>query len=642
VRNRYLLFVDAFFLLVAIVAAALLRFEGLSWPPEVWTALVLYALIAVPVKLFVFWTMGLYRRLWQYASLADLERLALCTIACVSVGAIVGLVILPAFPGGPGRLPYSIVALDAVLGAIALTGARLLVRAAWRPRRVGFANARRALIVGAGAAGGLIVRELTENPRLKLRAIALIDDDPLKRGRELHGVPIAGNLADLERVVRNLSIDEVIIALPSAPGDVVRNVVRAAADVGVPTRTVPGLYELLDGRKSVSALRRVEIADLLRRDCVQTDLRSVRTLAAGKTVLVTGAGGSIGSELCRQLARLDPSCLVVVGRGENSIFELLGAIGELAPNLQIMPVIADVRDRGRLEEVFAKYRPATVFHAAAHKHVPLMEANVAEAILNNVQGTRVVADNAWRYGAERFVLISSDKAVRPSSVMGATKRLAEGVLQSYAGERGRHFVSVRFGNVLGSRGSVIPTFLRQIEAGGPVTITHREMRRFFMTIPEAVQLVLQAGVMAEDAEVFVLDMGEAVRIYDLARDVIRLSGLAEGTDIDILETGIRPGEKLYEELFFDAEHAAPTAHPKILRAKNAALGLHGSSDVDDLIERARRNEPADELRARIKRLVPEYTGADHLPASQSAGRRVASMDDPVRRAGSAELEPSLP
>jgi FlaA1/EpsC-like NDP-sugar epimerase len=293
-----------------------------------------------------------------------------------------------------------------------------------------------------------------------------------------------------------------------------------------------------------------------------------------------------------------------------------------------------------MARVFRAYRPDTVFHAAAHKHVPLMETNVAEAILNNVHGTRVVADCAWRYGADRFVLISSDKAVRPTSVMGATKRLAEGVVQRYSGETGRHFVSVRFGNVLGSRGSVIPTFLRQVQSGGPVTVTHREMRRYFMTIPEAVQLVLQAGVLAEDGEVFVLDMGEPVRIYDLARDVIRLSGLEEGMDIEIVETGVRPGEKLYEELFFDAEHASPTAHPKVLRARNAALSLDGPPTLDELVTLARCGADADELRAAIKALVPEYGGAAEVKLPASIPVSAPRIGEP--RLGARDLVPASP
>jgi FlaA1/EpsC-like NDP-sugar epimerase len=397
--------------------------------------------------------------------------------------------------------------------------------------------------------------------------------------------------------------------MPRAPGALVREIVQAAMEAGIQARTVPGLFEILSGRVSVGALREVQIEDLLRREPIHTDLQQVRGLATGETVLVTGAGGSIGSELCRQLAKLDPARLVLLGHGENSIFDVLHELERLAPNLSIVPVIADVRNRERLEEVFARYRPYSVFHAAAHKHVPLMEANPGEAVTNNVLGTRNVAELAAAYGAEHFVLISTDKAVRPTNVMGASKRVAEQIVQTIAETEGKNFVAVRFGNVLGSRGSVVPTFLRQIRQGGPVTITHPEMRRYFMTIPEAVQLVLQAGALGKGGEVFVLDMGQPVKIVDLASDLIRLSGLEPGLDIEIKFTGTRPGEKLYEELFFNSENASPTSHPKVLRARNATLPAGISIIVDRLLAEARGCKSDDEIRALLRRLVPDYAPA---------------------------------
>ena len=604
-RNRYLLVADYVLLGVAAWLAFLARFEGGVWPAEMSGLLRAYVLIAVPAKLSVLWRVGMYARLWRYAGIRDLEVLAGGIAGVAAVGAVTGLVVCPLVFGQ--RVPVSVVALDALIGGAALGITRLLVRIARRRRAA--RDGRRAVIVGAGAAGSLIVREVLESPRLHVVPVAFVDDDPDKQGRKLHGVKVTGRLADLASVVETYRAEEVIIAMPSVSGAVVREVVRQAAEAGVPTRTVPGLFELIQGHKSVSALRKVAIEDLLCREPVLTDLARVSQLATGKVVLVTGAGGSIGSELCRQIARLGPARLIAVGRGENSVFELIQELHAAHPELPaVEPVIADVRDRARLERVFRAFRPGTVFHAAAHKHVPLMEQNVSEAILNNVLGTRVVAELAAAHGAERFVLISSDKAVRPSSVMGATKRLAEGVVQKIALRSSCRFVSVRFGNVLGSRGSVIPTFLRQIQAGGPVTITHPEMVRYFMTIPEAVQLVLQAGVMGRGGEVFVLDMGKPVRVLDLARDLIRLSGLGED-DVEIRFTGMRPGEKLYEELFFDEENAEPTEHPKVLRAKNAALEFPGRYTVDDLLADARDNLSADELRRAICRLVPEYTGA---------------------------------
>jgi len=387
-------------------------------------------------------------------------------------------------------------------------------------------------------------------------------------------------------------------------------VVAPELKAGVQTRTVPGIFDIISGRVAVASLREVEIQDLLRREPIQTDLEQVRVLATGETVLVTGAGGSIGSELCRQLARLEPAQVLVMGHGENSIFDVMAELTERYPHLEAVPIIGDVRDRQRMRLIFERYRPYAVFHAAAHKHVPLMEENVAEAITNNVLGTKNVAELSAEYGVEHLVLISTDKAVRPTNVMGATKRVAEQIVQEVAEATGRNFVAVRFGNVLGSRGSVVPTFLRQIQAGGPVTVTHPEMRRYFMTIPEAVQLVLQAGAIGKGGEVFVLDMGEPVKILDLATDLIRLSGLEVGSDVEIRFTGTRPGEKLYEELFFDSESALPTDHPKVLRAKNGVLPVGLSTAVDLLVDGARHGWPDEQLRALLLRLVPQFRVSD--------------------------------
>ena len=611
-RNRHLLLIDAVLLPVAAWLAFAIRFEGAAWPAGMLGVFIAFVALTVPAKLAMLVWAGMYGRLWRYASIHDLAVLCRGAALAFLAGAIAGLIVVPSLPTMVQRVPLSSIALDALLTALLLGALRLFLRVGPSPRRRHEASARRAVVVGAGAAGSLIVREMSESSRHNVRPVAFVDDDPSKHGRKLHGLPVAGSLAELAAVAGRFNADEVIIAVPSAPGRVVREVVRSAASIGIPTRTVPGLFELIEGHKTVSSLREVVIEDLLRREPVTTDMERVRRLAGGKCVMITGAGGSIGSELCRQIARLEPSRLVAVGRGENSVFELLQELRTTFPELSVEPVIADIRDRARLERVFRAYRPSTVFHAAAHKHVPLMEQNVSEAILNNVLGTQVMAELADRFGCERFVLISSDKAVRPSSVMGATKRLAEGVIQTIGRNSSCRFISVRFGNVLGSRGSVIPTFLRQIQNGGPLTITHPEMRRYFMTIPEAVQLVLQAGVMGEGGEVFVLDMGEPVRVLDLARDLIRLSGLLEGHDVEIRFTGMRPGEKLYEELFFDEENAAPTEHPKVLRARNAVVEFQLGYVVADLIAGAQRNLPADELRRGIRQLVPEYTGAPEL------------------------------
>ncbi|NTU65685.1 MAG: polysaccharide biosynthesis protein, partial [Chloroflexi bacterium] len=421
--------------------------------------------------------------------------------------------------------------------------------------------AQRVLVVGAGDAGTIVVREMLNNPSLGMKVIGFVDDDPRKRSARIAGVPVLGNRRSLTQLVESHHIELVVIAIPTAPGREVRDIVTLCEKAGVPTKIMPGLYEMLGGTVSVNQLRNVQIEDLLRREPVQTDTEAVRRLIAGKRVLVTGGGGSIGSEVCRQILRCGPSDLLVLGHGENSIFDVCAQLNQqltamararvdaspVAPHIHA--VIADVRFPDRIRAVFEQYRPQIVFHAAAHKHVPLMETNPTEAISNNVLGTRNLLDAAAVTGVERFVMISSDKAVRPKSIMGASKRVAELLVHQTAWEIGKPYVAVRFGNVLGSRGSVLQTFKQQIAVGGPITITHPEMKRYFMTIPEAVQLVLQAAVLGQGGEVFMLDMGEPVKIVDLAQDLIELSGLEVGHDIEIAFTGIRPGEKLHEELF---------------------------------------------------------------------------------------------
>jgi FlaA1/EpsC-like NDP-sugar epimerase len=388
-------------------------------------------------------------------------------------------------------------------------------------------------------------------------------------------------------------------------------VVQAANDAGIPARTMPGLNDLISGKIKVNPLRPVEIQDLLRRDPIVTDFERVKALATNRTVLVTGAGGSIGSELCRQIAALEPQRLVCLDHSENQVFEIEGELRRRFPALDVVAVIADIRDAARIHRIVGQHRPFAIFHAAAHKHVPLMECNIAEAIANNVNGTRNVVDAALDADTQHLVNISTDKAVRPTSIMGATKRIAERIVYHAAKAEKRNFVSVRFGNVLGSRGSVIPTFLRQIQEGGPVRVTHPEMRRYFMTIPEAVQLVLQAGALGQGGELFVLDMGEPVKIVDLARDLIRLSGLEAGIDIDIEFTGVRPGEKLYEEVFFGGEEVRPTNHPKVLRALDNGYDPKFPERIDSLIQLAASHDTDDaQLRDAVRGLVPEYARED--------------------------------
>jgi FlaA1/EpsC-like NDP-sugar epimerase len=620
IRNRYLFLLDAVTLSAAPLWSYFVRFEGFEWGPQDTRTALLFVVFSVPIKLAILQGVGLYRRLWRHAGVAELERILLATtISALSI-AVLGAVVLPTLGITPLRVPLSVLFIDACLTAALVSLPRLLVRLLnRRVQRRRLEDARRVLIVGAGAAGEMIVKELMSHPQLGLNPVAFVDDDRTKHGHRMCDLPVLGPLARIPELARRLEVEEIIIAMPRAPGSVVREVVRASLEAGVKTRTVPGMFDILSGRVAVASLRQVEIQDLLRREPIQTDLDQVRVLATGETVLVTGAGGSIGGELCRQLARLEPAQVILLGHGENSIFDIMAELGERYPNVTAVPIIADVRNRERLRQVFEQYKPYSVFHAAAHKHVPLMEGNVAEAVTNNVLGTKNVAELSAEFGVEHLVLISTDKAVRPTNIMGATKRVAEQIVQEIAEAHERKFVAVRFGNVLGSRGSVVPTFLRQIQMGGPVTVTHPEMRRYFMTIPEAVQLVLQAGAIGQGGEVFVLDMGEPIKVLDLATDLIRLSGLEVGADIEIRFSGTRPGEKLYEELFFDSESALSTDHPKVLRAKNGALPIGLSTVVDVLVEGARTGRSDDDIRELLMRLVPDFKVSPEAAAETEIG-----------------------
>ncbi len=607
-RNRHLFLLDAISLVIAPLAAFAVRYEDVEWIGQNLKFVLPYILLAGPVRLLAFYYLGMYRRLWRHASIGELKQVLFAGAVAAVFAASIGFWLIPTTGIAPTRIPFSVVFIDALLTTAAIALPRLLARTVrvtnYRRRRSD--PGRPALIVGAGDTAKLVAKELIANPNLGFDPIGFVDDDPTKQNHMLLDLPIFGKLSALKAVIETHSVSELIIAMPSAHGDVVRKVVRAGLECGIPTLTVPSLPELISARTNGTRLREVEIQDLLRRDPVETDLAAVAELATAETVLVTGAGGSIGSELCRQIARLAPGRMVLLGHGENSIFDVLHELKGDFPDVAFTPVIADVRDRRRVAAIFGIYKPHAVFHAAAHKHVPLMEENVIEAITNNVVGTLNVVDAALESRCKHFVFISTDKAVRPTSVMGATKRVSELIVQHAAVKYDSNFVSVRFGNVLGSRGSVVPTFLRQIRAGGPVTVTHPEMQRYFMTIPEAVQLVLQAGALGRGGEVFLLDMGEPIRIVDIATDLIRLSGLTVGADIQIKFTGMRPGEKLYEEMFFSAENVLTTDHPKVLRARNGILPEGVMRRIEVLVRAAQEEHPDDELRRLLRALVPDF------------------------------------
>ncbi len=551
---------------------------------------------------------GLYRGMWVFASLPDLKRVL--RAVGVSAAALVVLMAVDRLPGPV--IPRSMIVLYPLLLMMVMGGGRTAWRM-WKEHRVYGslrAEGKPVVVVGAGTGGAMLVRELERSP--DWRVVALVDDDPAKWGLELYGVPIAGPIESLPQVLQDAKAQHVILAMPSAAAATLKRAADIAVAAGARVFTVPGIEDLMSGKVAISAMRPVEIEDLLGREPVQIDSEHLHEMIGGKTVLITGAGGSIGSELCRQLARFAPARLVLVEASELALYNIEQWFCVHCPETPIVPLAGDVKDAARLEEIFTTWKPQLVFHAAAYKHVPLMEVgNAWQAVRNNVLGTLLVAAHAQRYGAERFVLISTDKAVNPTNVMGATKRLAEMACEALHCSRkgGTRIEMVRFGNVLGSTGSVIPKFAEQIARGGPVTVTHPEINRYFMSIPEAAQLVLQAAAMGQGGEIFVLDMGEPVKIVDLARNMIRLSGYSED-EIRIEFSGLRPGEKLYEELLTDAEQTRETPHPKLRIARSRSVAEGFLRELEQWL--AQPGPVADEeVRMALQRWVPEYEPARH-------------------------------
>ena len=609
-RNRHLLVWDLLTQPLVAVMAFLLRFERL--PSEFTDAIVVCVALSL-FKVAVFRLLGMYNRFWRYANAGDVRLIITVGVASSAIqSSFVYLILVPL--GVVDLLPRSIPILDALLTTAVVALPRLTLRLASRrlagTNKVSPLVQTRVLVVGAGEAGHQVIDELDRNPEIGLRPVGLVDDDASKHGLKVGGCPVLGMCSEIPSLVKRHHIDRVIIAIPSADGGTVRRLAELGRRASVETMILPGMSELLSGSVSVERLRAIRVEDLLGRKQVTIDRALVASLLSGRRVLVTGGGGSIGSELCRQIASCRPSELIVLGRGENSLYDMGCELQGTYPELRHHLALADVRDRDRLNGVFGRFRPEIVYHAAAHKHVPLVEQNMEDGITNNVLGTCTLLDIALAHDVPRLVMVSTDKAVNPTSVMGATKRVAELLVQDAAVRSDQAYVAVRFGNVLGSRGSVVPLFERQIASGGPVTVTHPDMRRYFMTIPEAVELVLQAGALGLGGEVFVLDMGEPIRIEDLARDMIELSGLEPGRDIKLEYTGLRPGEKLFEELFLDGEEYSRSDHEKIYVCRNGGPCDEETSrclrhSVEALCEAARFGDRAS-VHILLHTLVPEY------------------------------------
>ncbi len=581
--------------------------------PALYLRMLPYAiLIHVTVHIVCFFGFRVYHSIWRYTGLEEMVLLlkvsALTFAGVLAVNLSVHLFI-PSY-----RLPLSVYSAAGYV-FLGVAGSRMISRLQgdkFIKVKEPLTSGANLLIVGAGKAGILVAKEIQHSRFKFMTPIAFVDDDPAKQSLEIMGLPIVGMRNQIPEAVKRLNIDYIVIALPAASRNAVTDIIEICKTTKAQIKLLPSMSDILNGKMSVNMIREVSVNDLLGRAPVQINCMEIRESLENETVLITGAGGSIGSELCRQVAAFKPKEILLVGHGENSIYQIENELRRLYPNQAIHPIIADIQDSLRIESVFHSYRPTLVYHAAAHKHVPLMEMNPVEAIKNNVIGTRNVAVASDKFGIKRFILISSDKAVNPTSIMGTTKRIAEMIVHDLNVSSKTAFAAVRFGNVLGSRGSVIPLFQRQIEAGGPVTVTHMEMVRYFMTIPEAVQLVIQASVLVQGGEVFVLDMGKPVRIYDLARDLIRLSGLEPDKDIPIVVTGIRPGEKLYEELLTEEEGLMVTTNDRIMVSRPTSIPRSELQMVLGILENLTKNyeQPAGNYQVKklLKQIVPSYLG----------------------------------
>ena len=587
---------------------------------NLYPTLLLFFLI---VKLPVFALFKQYRGWWRYVGISDLLGILraslISTLIIVALWFAMGYIdpIRTKLPQDMREVAEGVCMADMFTTVLILGGLRMVIRLYHEEfRTIEGGRLKRFLIVGAGNAGEALLREIHRMPVTQYEVIGFIDDDPLKQGIDIHGIPILGTVEQLPQICTDRNIEEIAIAMPSATHQQLRRVIQVCEGTKIRFRTVPAITDIASGKFRVSQIRDVNINDLLGRQAVQLDLHLIEAFAKDKTILVTGAGGSIGSEMCRQLCNFNPKLLLLVEQAENPLFYIERELHKRFPTVRIEAIICNIIDKIRVEEIFKKYKPQVVIHAAAHKHVPIMELNPGEAIKNNIVGTQIVADAADNFGTTNFVMISTDKAVNPTSIMGSSKRIAEMYIQALNQTSKTHFVTVRFGNVLDSEGSVVPIFKKQIAQGGPVTVTHPEMKRYFMTIPEASQLVLQTATMGQGGEIFVLDMGEPVKIVDLARELITLSGFRPGEDIEMVFTGPRPGEKLFEELRIEGEDMQRTTHPKIRIWKNIPMDRDKlRTGINELVDIA-KTQNYSEIVQKIKELVPEYTGGE--PTLQEA------------------------
>jgi len=582
---------------------------------ELYPPILLFFLL---IKLPVFGLFKQYRGWWRYVGISDLLGIFGASLVSTFIIVVLWFVIgnMPAvrvyLPAGLERPAEGVCIADLFATVFMLGGLRIIIRLYYEEFRTAEAGRlKRFLIVGAGNAGEALLREILRMPVTQYDVVGLIDDDSVKQGTHIHGIPILGMVEQLPEICEERKIEEIAIAMPSASPKQLRRVIQVCEGTKIRFRTVPSITDIASGKLRVSQIRDVDINDLLGREAVKLDTDLIENFAKGKIILVTGAGGSIGSEMCRQLCNFKPKLLLLIEQAENPLFYIERELRKQFVDVSVRAIICDITDNTRVDEIFREYKPQVVIHAAAHKHVPLMELNAGEAIKNNISGTQIVADAADNYSATNFVMISTDKAVNPTSIMGSSKRIAEMYIQDLSRTSETHFVTVRFGNVLGSEGSVVPIFKKQIAEGGPVTVTHPEMKRYFMTVPEASQLVLQAATMGKGGEIFVLDMGEPVKIVDLARELITLSGFRPGEDIEVTFTGPRSGEKLFEELSIEGEDMQRTRHSKISIWKNIPMDRDTlRAGINELVTIA-QTQIYSEISQKIKELVPEYTGGNN-------------------------------